>query len=241
MPKSGITQWVMGARSVEFDGFKVLAGQCSSVPPGFEPWMHQFLRQDGKCYSPIDPPFLDDEINAYGLKEYIRDFHLAREMICDCHSESWAYLEDEEVRAIHEEAKMLYGLLHARWICTARGLEIMKRKIFKKQRYGRCPRFNCNGAPLIPVGMTPVPRQEGAKLFCPRCADIYEPNDQRTVDGAHFGPSFPAVFLVAFPECDLRKTFVVSHLTMFGLPLKNDPAQEGPHRTNNYTEEELKD
>ena len=55
---------------------------------------------------------------------------------------------------------MLYGLVHVRYVLTARGMAAMFEK-YKAAEFGRCPRVNCGGQACLPVGTSDVPRQVG--------------------------------------------------------------------------------
>ncbi len=57
---------------------------------------------------------------------------------------------------------MLYGLVHVRYILTARGMAAMFEK-YKAAEFGRCPRVNCGGQACLPVGTSDVPRQVGRR------------------------------------------------------------------------------
>jgi casein kinase II subunit beta len=116
----------------------------------------------------------------------------------------------------------------------------MKIKSFKKRRFGTCPRFYCKEAPLLPVGLSPFPNRHSAKLFCPRCADVYKPPADKIVDGAHFGPAFPSVFLVNFPKYDGRKHFANGQRTVFGFRIhrEQDRLEMGPHASNRHKDED---
>ncbi|MBA0589068.1 hypothetical protein Gorai_017835 [Gossypium raimondii] len=69
---------------------------------------------------------------------------------------------------------MLYGLIHARFILTSKGMAAMLDK-YKNYDFGRCPRVYCCGQPCLPVGQSDFPRSSTVKIFCPRCEDIYYP------------------------------------------------------------------
>jgi casein kinase II subunit beta len=191
-------------------------------------------------YVRIDIEYLNDNFNYHGLQQYIPNYKLARELICDFHSLDWRYLSDRGIIEIHEQGKQLYGLIHARWICTSPGLALMRRKVFKKRRYGVCPRLYCRSVALLPMGTVPIPNRHSAKLFCARCADLYKPPQGKRYDGAHFGPAFPSVFLVNFPDYDGRVRYRPPDHRIFGFKIYCSLAEKGPHATNvHYDEDQL--
>jgi hypothetical protein len=100
---------------------------------------------------------------------------------------------------VESAAEMLYGLIHARYILTARGLAAMLEK-WKGVEFGRCPRVLCGGQQCLPVGQSDVPRQSTVKVFCPKCEDIFFPRSkyQGNIDGAYFGTTFPHLFLMTY-------------------------------------------
>ncbi|KYK55175.1 casein kinase II beta subunit [Drechmeria coniospora] len=111
-----------------------------------------------------------------------------------------------DLSVIESSAEMLYGLIHQRFICSRAGIQQMSEK-YELGHFGSCPRYNCEHARTLPVGLSDIPGEDTVKLFCPSCLDVYVPPNSRfqTVDGAFFGRTFGALFLLTFPEYDLTK------------------------------------
>ncbi|CAF1995703.1 unnamed protein product [Brassica napus] len=106
---------------------------------------------------------------------------------------------EEQNELIESAAEMLYGLIHARYILTTKGLAAMLDK-YKNYDFGRCPRVYCCGQPCLPVGLSDLPRSSTVKIYCPKCQDIYYPRSkyQGNIDGAFFGTTFPHLFLMTY-------------------------------------------
>eukprot|EP00180_Rhodochaete_pulchella_P002069 Plantae.Rhodophyta-Rhodochaete_pulchella.ctg3117.p1 GENE.Plantae.Rhodophyta-Rhodochaete_pulchella.ctg3117~~Plantae.Rhodophyta-Rhodochaete_pulchella.ctg3117.p1 ORF type:complete len:155 (-),score=7.75 Plantae.Rhodophyta-Rhodochaete_pulchella.ctg3117:204-608(-) len=96
---------------------------------------------------------------------------------------------------------MLYGLIHARYVLTARGMHAMLTK-YNEGVFGRCPRVYCSGQCVLPVGQSDLPRLGTVKVFCPMCWDLYVPKSRHhnTLDGAYWGTTFPHLFLHTYPN-----------------------------------------
>ncbi|KAH8697243.1 casein kinase II beta subunit CKB1 [Talaromyces proteolyticus] len=109
-----------------------------------------------------------------------------------------------DLSVIESSAELLYGLIHQRYITSRPGIQQMLEK-YEVHHFGVCPRVNCNGCKVLPVGRTDTPGQETVKLFCPSCYDIYTPPNSRfqSVDGAFFGTTFGCLFFMTFPELDV--------------------------------------
>jgi len=129
-----------------------------------------------------------------------------------------------DLSVIESSAEMLYGLIHQRFICSRAGIQQMSEK-YELAHFGICPRTNCNQARTLPVGLSDIPGEDTVKLFCPSCLDVYVPPNSRfqTVDGAFFGRTFGALFLLTFPEYDLSKPASES---VTNLPLAGADGQE---------------
>ncbi|KAG8969898.1 casein kinase 2 regulatory subunit [Tulasnella sp. 419] len=153
---------------------------------------------------------------------------------------------EEELRGTVEvSARLLYGLIHQRWIVTSRGLAKMLEK-YKKADFGRCPRVLCHSQPLLPCGLTDLPYEKPVKLYCPRCEDLYSPKSSRhgSIDGAYFGSTFPHMFLMVYPHMIPPKSPNELAGSASGAGTSGGGAGAGPRRpgvgpTANMTEDSL--
>jgi Casein kinase II regulatory subunit len=102
------------------------------------------------------------------------------------------------------QQEMLYGLIHARYIVTNRGMHAMYEK-YRAASFGRCPHVFCQGQPVLPVGLSDLPRNYTVNVFCPRCHGLFFPKSTRqaNIDGAYFGTTFPHLYLMAHPVRDV--------------------------------------
>ncbi|KAF1804117.1 casein kinase II, regulatory subunit [Mucor lusitanicus] len=155
-------------------------------------WIDWFLDTKGNEYfCEVDEEFILDRFNLTGLSAEVPHYYLeALDMITDNLDEDGL---DEKVREqIEKSARHLFGMIHARFVITSRGLMKMLDK-YKRAEFGRCPRVLCNMQSLLPVGLSDIPMTKTVKLYCPRCEDIYNPKSSRhgAIDGAYFGTSFP--------------------------------------------------
>ncbi|KAI3627824.1 CKB2 [Malassezia furfur] len=138
--------------------------------------------------------FLSTKGNEY-FCELDEDYILDRFNLTD------EQLDDDQREQIETQARILYGLIHARYIITTRGLAKMLEK-YKRADFGRCPRVLCYQQPLLPVGLSDIPFQSPVKLYCPRCEDLYNPKSSRhgSIDGAFFGTTFPHMLFMVYPH-----------------------------------------
>ncbi|CAD6566492.1 MAG: casein kinase 2 regulatory subunit [Tremellales sp. Tagirdzhanova-0007] len=151
-------------------------------------------------FAEVDEDYILDRFNLTGLNgEVVQEYARALDLITDSLDDESL---DEDIReAVETSARFLYGLIHARYIVTSRGLNKMLAK-YRKADFGRCPRVYCYAQPLLPVGLSDIPYQKAVKLYCPRCEDIYSPKSNRhgSIDGAYFGTTFPHMLFMVYPQ-----------------------------------------
>jgi casein kinase II subunit beta len=191
-------------------------------------WVSWFLGCKGNEYfCEIDEDYITDRFNLTYLSNEVQHYSDALELITDTFGTSGNRKDiktlDQSVdvdtrEAIEKAGGHLYGLLHARYILTSRGLQkmvllenlklISQREKFLKVQFGQCHRVLCRNQPLLPVGLSDTPHTSPVKLYCPRCEDIYVPKSSRhaSIDGAYFGTSFPHIFLQCFTNLIPPKT-----------------------------------
>ncbi|RDA90383.1 hypothetical protein CP533_5647 [Ophiocordyceps camponoti-saundersi (nom. inval.)] len=188
-------------------------------------------------FAEVSEEFIEDDFNLTGLQTQVALYKEALEMILDVEPEDDDDDDDDiedmdeenesglpedqdratgrqrrhsnplsELSVVESSAEMLYGLIHQRFICSRAGIQQMSEK-YELGHFGCCPRFKCEMARTLPVGLSDIPGEDTVKLFCPSCLDVYVPPNSRfqTVDGAFFGRTFGALFLLTFPEYDLTK------------------------------------
>ena len=160
-------------------------------------WIDSFLEQPGSdWFCRIPTTYINDSFNTFGLRLSAPHRKSAfRQLLgnADDSSDSFDSDSEDEIEKVTEQ---LYGLIHARYIFTAEGVSEMTRK-FNDGVFGQCPRYDCGGAHLIPIGMTDRPNVETVKAYCYRCKQIYEVDPTHSVlDGAYFTKSFPHYFLM---------------------------------------------
>jgi casein kinase II subunit beta len=141
-----------------------------------------------------------------------------------------------DLSIIESSAEMLYGLIHQRFICSRAGIQQMSEK-YDLGHFGHCPRTFCNQVRTLPVGLSDIPGEDTVKLFCPSCLDVYVPPSSRfqTVDGAFFGRTFGALFLLTFPEYDISKKAAEAAVSGHGsrpLPAVHDVEGEDVEKIN---------
>jgi casein kinase II subunit beta len=103
-------------------------------------WISWFLSSKGNEYfCEVDEDFILDRFNLTGLNNEVANYTQALDLITDslgtrsnhfCNSRMLTHPVDDDIQdelrgSLDVQARLLYGLIHARWIVTARGLQKM--------------------------------------------------------------------------------------------------------------------
>jgi len=173
----------------------------SSASGHDEPWIQWFCGLKGhEMFCEVERAYIEDGFNLYGLRACVSNFSDCLDLILDRIGP-----DDSDDSHLTQSACTLYGLIHARYIITAHGLDAMYNKYASKE-FGACPLVQCNGQPVLPVGLKDEVGVDTVKVFCPKCRCVYHPPPSRSrggsgaVDGASFGTTFPHLFLMTFNQ-----------------------------------------
>lgn len=197
-------------------------------------WISWFLTLRGNEYfCEVDEEYIQDDFNLTGLSALVPYYEYALDMILDVEMPVDQSLTEEQQEVVEGAAEMLYGLIHARFVLTTRGMQGMLAK-FTGGAFGRCPRIYCQGQSMLPVGLSDVPRHCTVAVFCPRCQDLYHPKSTRqaNIDGSYFGTTFAHLFLLTHAELIPSRPPQVYVPRVFGFKIH----QSSLYHLNNRTE-----
>lgn len=165
-------------------------------------WVQWYCRQRGNEFlCEVDEAYIQDDFNLTGLSAQVPYYEHALDAVLEIETPNADHFTDDQQDLVDSASELLYGLIHARYILTSRGLHAMKHK-FQSVDFGRCPRVKCNGHPVLPVGRSDTACHYSVNVYCPVCGDIYAPKSLRaaSLDGAYFGRTFAHLFLMVYPK-----------------------------------------
>lgn len=189
-------------------------------------WISWFCSLRGnEFFCEVDEDYIQDDFNLTGLHLLVPYYDYALDMVLDVEMPMEEKLTEAQQEIVESAAvslnrfiftnftrcnnlidiicpqqEMLYGMIHARYILTNRGMHAMYEK-FRSAAFGRCPHVFCQGQPVLPVGLSDLPRNYTVNVFCPRCHGLFFPKSTRqaNIDGAYFGTTFPHLYLMTHP------------------------------------------
>eukprot|EP00756_Hemistasia_phaeocysticola_P013456 Hpha_TRINITY_DN15282_c4_g18::TRINITY_DN15282_c4_g18_i1::g.66737::m.66737/K03115/CSNK2B; casein kinase II subunit beta len=162
------------------------------------PWIQWFCGLKGnEFFLEVDEEYIQDDFNLTGLTTMVPFYEYALDVILDLETPGEDDLTTEQLQIVENSAETLYGLIHARFLLTNRGMALAQEK-YHDVAWGRCPRVLCGGQAVLPVGQSDVMREASVKVYCPQCQDIYYPRSSRhkSLDGAFWGTTFPHLFIM---------------------------------------------
>lgn len=77
--------------------------------------------------------------------------------------------------------------------------------------FGVCPLNECNGQPVLPIGLRDTLRYHEVMIYCPRCGLIFHPAQKQlnfrddNLDGAYFGTTFAHLLLMQVSNSVVEK------------------------------------
>jgi casein kinase II subunit beta len=165
-------------------------------------WIAWFCSLRGnEFFCEVDEDYIQDDFNLTGLHLLVPYYDYALDMVLDVEMPMEEKLTEAQQEIVESAAEMLYGLIHARYILTNRGMHAMYEK-YRSASFGRCPHVFCQGQPVLPVGLSDLPRNYTVNVFCSRCHGLFFPKSTRqaNIDGAYFGTTFPHLYLMTHPD-----------------------------------------
>lgn len=160
-------------------------------------WIAWHCQSKGnELFCEVDEDYIHDKFNLTGLSDLVPYYRYALDIILDMDSDS-----PQETEALKAASEQLYGLIHARYILTNRGLDQMIHK-YNNGEFGNCPRAYCGDQNTLPIGENDRPETSTVKMYCPKCEQLYIPRLSRHfhVDGAYFGSTFPHMLFAVHPH-----------------------------------------
>jgi len=183
-------------------------------------WIQWFCDLEGhEFFVEVEIDYIKDTFNLYGLKERIPRFNEAMKMILSSDSPDSEDLNDQSFLEVYQSAMDLYGLIHARYIISPRGLTMMREK-YVLGTFGSCQRILCDRQLVLPIGLSEELSTSRVKTYCPRCQEVYVPRQKHLdIDGAYFGLSFPNILFKTYPDLYPKEGPLTYIPTIYGFKI----------------------
>ncbi|XP_048005481.1 casein kinase II subunit beta-like [Leguminivora glycinivorella] len=192
-------------------------GSINVMAPSISSWIDYFCRRN-EFFCKVSLDYITDEFNLSGLREQVPHYRQALDMIL--HQEPDESEDNsKQAQLVEQASEILYGLIHARYILTEKGLDEMLLK-FEKEDFGHCSRVFCENQPMLPLGLSDVRGEATVKVYCPKCMEVYKPSSrQRHTDGAYFGTAFPHMVFMSYPQLRPKRAAVQFVPRLYGFKI----------------------
>jgi len=162
-------------------------------------WIEWFCKLKGnEFFIEVDDDYIQDDFNLTGLSQIVPYYDDALGIILD--EDDQDQIEDDDQAMLETACQMLYGLVHARYIITTKGIQTLYEK-FVSGVFGLCWNDTCAAEKkyVLPIG-NDVVGQGGTNVFCPSCGECYAPRNPKLaqLDGAYFGSTAAHMLVLQF-------------------------------------------
>jgi casein kinase II subunit beta len=141
-------------------------------------WIEWFCRLKGnEFFVEVDEDYAQDDFNLTGLSQVVPYYDDALNIILD--EDDQDHLGDDESALLETATQMLYGLIHARFLQTNRGIQALYEK-YSSGVYGVCWNEHCEREKryVLPIG-SDIVGQSHVNVYCPSCGECYVPRSSK--------------------------------------------------------------
>lgn len=181
-------------------------GYKSCLKEKKESWVCRFVEQKGSdLLCVVKREFMLNDSNLIGLSPLVCNYGTALRLILDRETDDLRTSAAEKCM-MEFDARKLYRMIHARFIRTESGMQMMLQKILNGA-FGTCPTLYCPEQNVLPVGMSDNPPFSIMKIFCPRCWDMFKLPEESDIDllGSWWGTKFHYMLLAKYPSIIPRR------------------------------------
>ncbi|KAF1776266.1 Casein kinase II, regulatory subunit, beta-sheet [Phytophthora cactorum] len=191
-------------RLAESDDPRTQGAAMSDYEEEDEKWVQWFCSLSGnEPFCEVAQSYIEDSFNLYGLRAMVPNYQDALNIILDLTDIPY----DDDVPAYAAE---LYGLIHARYIITAHGLDAMV--------WGRVERGRVSSADTVVMSLDE--EVSGGRLWYVPESAVRRPACC-AVDGAYFGTTFPHLFFLTYRELEPAPSTLLYVPRVFGYKIHN--------------------
>ncbi|KAB5573967.1 hypothetical protein DKX38_001161 [Salix brachista] len=182
-------------------------------------WISWFCNLRGnEFFCEVDDDYIQDDFNLCGLSSQVPYYDYALDLILDIESSHGDMFTEEQNELVESAAEMLYGLIHARYILTSKGMAAMVSwTSTKTMTLEDAPEFTAVDSLAFQLVNQTFLGQALLKYAAPDVTiyTTHVPN----IDGAYFGTTFPHLFLMTHGHLKPQKVVQTYVPRVFGFKL----------------------